>query len=379
MTGLRKFIGFLVLVLIGIPVLFGVIWAVGITKAALSPEMVSELPREIIQEFPAYIDEFIDEARKEDMYMHENDRAWINAIADSDISIRELMRETGISGWLEGELSESLEAVSDMLRGERRAEPVILDCRPLKAALQHQAIDKYLLSVLDKLPPCSEEQLEEWRDAALHPGFVDELPACRPPQEVVAEALKVAKAEMVWDIQDEIDIFEGVHHFPRGMNIAQSVVSLSLILFLIPAAFIALGSIIAASSKASFCRWSGISTLVGGLSALGLAYFAKNVVPWAIHFSSYHHGEWTRLEELAVEKFGGLGIVLTDYLFSPVVAVAGVVCVVGVVLFALSFAFTTVAPAEPRPQTQAPRTGGDGEPTPPPPAAADEAPKPEEG
>jgi hypothetical protein len=375
MTGLRKFIGFLILLLMGIPILFGIIWAVGLTKAAVSPEMVSELPREIIEGVPAYMDEFIAAAQKEDVYMDDNERAWINALAEADISIRDLMQETGISNWLEGELADSLETLGAVLRGERRPDPVVLDFRPLKKALQHEAIDKYLLKVLEKLPPCSEDQLEEWKDAALHPGFVDieDLPACRPAGGVVADYLKVAKAEMVWDMPDEVELFEGIHRFPRGLNVAQSAVSLSLVLFLIPAAFIFLGALVAATSKASFFRWSGVSTLVGGLSALGLAYFAKNIVPWAIHMSSYHCSEWTRLEELAVEKLGGLGIVLTDYLFSPVISVAGVVCVIGVILFALSFAFTTVAPPEPRPQTQPSQP----QPTPSEPQAAEEPPKPE--
>jgi len=48
---------------IGLPILFAVIWAVGITRAAVSPELVSDLPKEIIEEVPSIVEEVFEEAK----------------------------------------------------------------------------------------------------------------------------------------------------------------------------------------------------------------------------------------------------------------------------------------------------------------------------
>ena len=45
----RRIIGVLIIVFIAIPVLFGVIWAVGMVRATVSAEFLSDLPQEIIQ------------------------------------------------------------------------------------------------------------------------------------------------------------------------------------------------------------------------------------------------------------------------------------------------------------------------------------------
>ena len=41
---IRKIIGLLIIILLGIPTLFGIIWAVGLTRAAVSSEILSDLP-----------------------------------------------------------------------------------------------------------------------------------------------------------------------------------------------------------------------------------------------------------------------------------------------------------------------------------------------
>jgi len=52
MNGIRKVIGLLIIIFIGVPVLISIIWAVGITRAVVSPEFLSEMPREIITKIP---------------------------------------------------------------------------------------------------------------------------------------------------------------------------------------------------------------------------------------------------------------------------------------------------------------------------------------
>jgi hypothetical protein len=48
----RRLIGLLLIVFLGLPTLFGIIWAVGMIKASVSAEFLTDLPREIIADLP---------------------------------------------------------------------------------------------------------------------------------------------------------------------------------------------------------------------------------------------------------------------------------------------------------------------------------------
>jgi hypothetical protein len=52
MNAARKTIGALIIIIFGLPTLFAMIWAVGLIRATVSPEFMSDLPREIIAEVP---------------------------------------------------------------------------------------------------------------------------------------------------------------------------------------------------------------------------------------------------------------------------------------------------------------------------------------
>ena len=62
---------------------------------------------------------------------------------------------------------------------------------------------------------------------------------------------------------------------------------------------------------------------------------------WALNFVpySYSHTEtWsTELNDLILEKTSWIPVLIVEHLFSPVVAVAGAVCVIGLVIFVISF------------------------------------------
>ncbi len=344
MNPLRKIIGLLVIVFIGIPTLFGIIWAVGMTKAAVSPEFLSDLPQEIINEVPYVVDDMYKAVQRKDAISDSNAREWINAARKSGFSPRDLMKEIGLLDWLKNELSGSLQEIGEMLRGEIPPKSIILDMRPLKRALQHESIEREFIKVLDQLPPCNVTEQDIWNEAALdqyhdHDGL---LPACKPDLNTVRETLQNIRVEMNEDIPDEVDMFEGVDYLPRGISISKGVVSLTYLLFLIPAVFILLGSLIAATSKSNFLRWSGVSTAIGGLSALLPALFAKNVTNLFFYDIPYDYSSEIPFDvhEVVFENLGGIFNVVFDKLFSPVIAVAGTVCVVGIIFFALSYAFT---------------------------------------
>jgi len=338
MTAVRKIIALLIIVLIGLPILFGVVWVVGLTKATVSSEFISELPQEIIREIPDIAEEIFEEGQNEKVIRDENTRAWFRAAAEAGVSPKQLMADIGLLDWLEYELAESLDEVGEVLRGERRARPITIDLRPLKDILMRDEIDQYLMRVLEKLPPCDEEEERQWIQIGRW-GLEDrELPACRPDMEVARKALMEWRMDAVAEMENEVEIFEDVKFIPFGMSRVLTV--LSSFLFVIPALFIFIGSLIAATSPASFFRWSGVSTFLGALPALLLAFFVKHISLWGLKIAPFYSSDWDswspELQELIFEKTSWIPMRIIDQIFSPVVTVAGIVCVLGIILFAIS-------------------------------------------
>lgn len=338
MTTARKIIALLIIILIGLPILFGVVWVVGLTKATVSSEFISELPQEIIREIPDIAEEIFEEGQNEKVIRDENTRAWFRAAAEAGVSPKQLMADIGLLDWLEYELAESLDEVGEVLRGERRARPITIDLRPLKDILMRDEIDQYLMRVLEKLPPCDEEEERQWIQIGRW-GLEDrELPACRPDMEVARKALMEWRMDAVAEMENEVEIFEDVEFIPFGMSRVLTV--LSSFLFVIPALFIFIGSLIAATSPASFFRWSGVSTFLGALPALLLAFFVKHISLWGLKIAPFYSSDWDswspELQELIFEKTSWIPMRIIDQIFSPVVTVAGIVCVLGIILFAIS-------------------------------------------
>jgi len=338
MTAVRKIIALFIIAFIGLPILFGVIWVVGLTKATVSSEFISELPQEIIREIPEIAEEIFKEGQDEKIIRDENTRAWFRAASEAGVSPKQVMEDIGLLDWLQYELSDSLDEVGEILRGERRARPITLDLRPLKDILMRNEIDDYLMRVLDELPPCDEDGERQWVQIGRW-GLEDrELPACRPDMEVAREALMEWRMDAVTEMGNEVEIFEDVEFVPFGLSRALPI--LSSFLFVFPALFIFIGSLIAATSPASFFRWSGVSTFMGALPALLLAFFVKHISLWGLRIAPFYSSEWDtwspELQELVFDKVSWIPMRIIDHIFSPVVMVAGLVCVLGIVLFAIS-------------------------------------------
>lgn len=339
MTAARKIIALLIIVFFGIPILFGVIWVVGLTKATVSAEFLSDLPREIVEEIPHMAEEIFMEAQSEKVIRDENTRAWFQAAGKAGVTPKLVMEETGILSWLRNELSESLGEVGEVLRGERRPRSIVLDLRPLKNILLRDDIDTYVIRILENLPPCDEEGIQAWMQIADQDWDHDELPACRPNLVIARKVLNDQRIEAITEMEEEIEIFEDVPFIPFG--ISRAVTWLSSFLFLVPAFFIFIGALIAAASPASFFRWSGISILAGAIPALLLSLFVKSVSLWVFSFVpfSFSNSEtWSSdLSDLVLEKTSWIPTVIADRLFSPVVEVSGIVCIIGLVIFVISF------------------------------------------
>ncbi len=350
MKALRKILGFLIVLFIGLPILFAVIWAVGLTRAAVSPEFVSDLPQEIIEEVPSLIEEVFKEAQDEALITDEDTRAWFKAASEVDISPRELMKNIGLESWLENELSGSLDEIGDVLRGKRRAGPIIFDLRPLKNALQSEDFKIYITKVMEQLPPCDEEGIERWYTVTERDYDLFEFPPCRPGIEVSEQVIQDYLDELTDDISDEIEVFSGTRFVP--LSVTRIVKLLSYGMLLLPILIILLGSVIAATSTASFFRWSGLSLLAGGLISLFTALLTKHLAFAGIWLSPYSFStEWSvGLHELVLEKTAWIQTAVVNHLFSPVIAVAGVVSIIGFIIFILSF----IASGKPKPVKEKP-------------------------
>jgi hypothetical protein len=353
MNGIRKVIGLLIIIFIGIPVLIGIIWAVGVTRAVVSPEFLSEMPREIITKIPDLLQETLEAVDREDVIRDEDARKWVRALAEAETTPNELLEKIGIMDWLKTELSQSLEDIGQILRGKISPRPVILDMRPLKAALRHEGINQYLKEILGKLPVCTDDQTRQWVEAVVEekPFRHDAPPACRPPDLVKAvEILRAAWIEEVDEIPNEIDLIETdewkFHSRRVGVNITHLVVSLTYLLFFIPAVILLVASFIGAATGTGVIRWVGISTLIGGALAFGLSKLVGKMVLWGIGVGpigySYSdvHFPFDQVGEIFVEKMGDIILLVIDRLFSAVNTVAGAVCIVGIVLIALSYLIT---------------------------------------
>jgi hypothetical protein len=339
MTAARKIIAFLIIVFIGLPTLFAVIWTVGLTKGSVSPEFVSDLPREIIADVPDMADEIFRDAQDERIISDPNIRAWFQAAAKANITPKQVMAEIGLLDWMENELSQALVEVGEVLRGERRPRTIVLDFRPLKTILLREEIDYYILETLKNLPPCDEEGTRKWMRASDQDFGDRDLPACRPDLALAREVLTYNRIEAVNEMEDEIEIFEDVRFFP--FSVSRTLTLLSYALFFIPVVFIFIGALVAATSPASFFRWSGASVFLGALPALLIAFFAKQISIWAVKFApySFEYNEIgaSELGDLVLEKAGWIPLTIIDQLFSPVIIIAGIVCVVGIGLFVISF------------------------------------------
>lgn len=350
MNTFKKISGLLLIILIGLPLLFGVIWAVGITRAVVSPEFITEFPQKIIAEIPIIIEEVFEEAQKKNMISDPNTRAWFEAAANVEISPRELMQRIGLEDWMDHELSGLFEDVEDILRGKRRVKKLVFDLRPLKDALVHDEFFLYIEDVLNNLPLCDEIGQRRWdRFRGSDRDWISRK-ACRPDRETLQSIFADMRESIEYDIPDDISLFEDVHVFPLG--ISRVVMWLSYSLFLFPAALLFLAAFIAATSPASFFRWSGISIIAGGVIPLISSLFFKQIARWALFIRPYSDSWSTELQNLLVDKTEWIHLSLIDFLFSPVVQVAGVVCVVGIILFAFSLIVSSRGHNPPRTQVE---------------------------
>jgi hypothetical protein len=310
---------------------------VGLTRAAMSPKLVSEVPQKIIGAVPEMIDEFVREGQNADLIKDADTRAWLQAVAKSPTPPRELLTKIGILPWIQGELQDALGKIGDVLKGKRPPDRISIDLRPLKKALLDPAVEDYVLGVLKNLPPCDDAGILRWTQNGWGGQGRVHLPPCQPDLDAARAAVRLEQARIVGRMDDSVEVFEGVRFMP--FEFSRVLTYLLYALFIIPAIFILGGALVAASSPADFLRWSGIPILIGGLSSLGLALFVRTSAFYFQRWALFRRGhDWSfDLGPLVLEKTRWALRLIIEPLLNPVIATAGVVCVVGLILIAFSF------------------------------------------
>lgn len=345
MVAFKKVFGFCLIAFLGVPLLFGMIWAFGLAKAVTSPDFISNLPREILEDLPVVVEEISNDLESHCLGLDDEGRIWLKAYRDRGTDLNRIVRETGMERWVQNEVRNAFLEVGDVLRGERKADTVELDLRPLKNALRSPVLLDEMVAVIERLPPCSPVD-EVWWQEQLERAVVSEgrtplkLKPCRPSSlEGIRETLSLYLEREVKDIPDHVELLGMEEELPAGFDLARWSSRFLLLLFIVPALFVFLGSLIASDSRPGFLRWVGASTFVGGGLVFLLTSTVMRLLPRLMAYGPEFHLNFYGRDCVAPHLLSYLSE-LGRLLLQPVDKAATVVCVIGIVLVALSFAFT---------------------------------------
>jgi hypothetical protein len=346
-----KVMGVFVLVVIAIPVLIGVIFATGLTRAATSPDFYTDLSGKVLERLPVLIEKTFEAANQPGAVEDPDTRAWVEAMHKADTRFPDMLKKTGIQKWLDEEVAGNLQRVGKVMTGEIQPDDLSMDMRPLKAALASQEMTDYLKQVLVHLPACDEAGLERWKQRLVVRRHDKPLPACNPGDEAVEKRAEWTAAWM-GQIPDEKPFFPGDHSHPVAFDAFRWVNSVMWLLFLLPALFIAIGAGFAGRGGKGFLRYSSGTLLAGGGFSWLLSGLASGWLFEALKRdpSQWSFGDNTQFlstqagQAFVKEMSATMGAVMND-LFSPVVTLSWIVCAVGAGLLALSFLVGRNAPA----------------------------------
>ena len=342
MNAARAIVGALVLFFLGIPALGVVIWATGVTNAVVSEEFLSEIPKEIVAEVPALVDDVYKAALEPGQVRDPNAKLWVEALAKVETTPSKVLEDSGVYGWLRNELSAAFDGMGKVMRGDMDGKDLVLDLKPLKAALASDVLRNWVKEIIAHLPPCAGSRLVEWQNAPPEKRRVEELPACNPGPEVMDAAIDIVIANF-HQIPDERPMFTRAE-MPSGMDVPRTVSAVMWFLFIIPAFLILIGAAIADSRMRGFLRWSGIATVIGGLFPLLTSSAVQGgLLAWMkMDPSFWDFGNrtqfWTsEASRIVADRVVTITSRMVDHLFTPVTTIALVVCGVGAALFILSF------------------------------------------
>jgi len=338
MTLVRKIIGLFIIFCIGVPVLIGIIWSAGISQSVLSPEFYQEVPQKLVKETPRVMDELLIEMKDDLRISDPNTRQWLQALAQSGMTLTELIEQSGIGQWLEGEVVPKLAQVGEMLKGKKSIREVRLDLRPLKQSLRGPVVRDYILGILNQLPACNEDEARDWVSALSFPRDLFDLPACRPadPQQALL-ALELFNTTDIGDIPDSVPVVEhfdddDLRFLPLRFNIFKFTMVFIYLLFLIPLAIIFTGALIHGEKS----RWFGAGLSLSALSSYVLVKLSFGLPQWIGFFIHQEH-YLTAREEIAINKALSLLAVAFEPLSRNIETISGIIFLVGLAFFVFSF------------------------------------------
>ncbi|HUU01814.1 MAG TPA: hypothetical protein VM425_10255 [Myxococcota bacterium] len=349
-----KFIGVLLLIVLGIPLLIGVIFASGLTRAATSPDFYGDLAGKVVKRMPEMIDKSFAAARQPGAVSDPDARAWIEAMAGAKTSFPKMLELTGIQGWLQDEVAVKVARVGELVAGKAQPGDITLDMRPLKKALVSDEMGAYLNQVLALLPVCNAAGIERWKQRAISHRHEKPLPACNPGAEVIDQRSQWMAA-WLGQIPDQKPMFAGIATSePVILDALRWIDSAMWLLFLLPALFIAIGALLLRSDGRGFLSVCGGTIFTGGIASLLLSWLASG---WLIAAIGRNPDRWltgadarlfgSQAGRLFIEELSGtVGVFLHD-LFSPVMTSALVVCGIGLGMLVLSFLLKDRRPEKP--------------------------------
>jgi len=360
MESIRKSLGLLIIALIGVPLLFTVIWSVGIVSAVSKPEYIPELPLNISEELPRAVDAILETAKHPDAIEDIETRIWLQAAARAKTSPSELLEEIGLLDWLRHDVSKALKDVYKVIEGKYQPHTIVLNLRPLKRAVEHNAIDRYFLEIMENMPPSTPSQQAQW-EAICHSNkrYSKRRNATVPPSRPDRKTMALIAREIGNrrpDIPNEEVIFKGAEFKNLGLNIFSLVHMLSFLLFIGPGFFITLGAFIAEPMTFRTFRWSGVPVIITGLLALISAILPKlvlkfiaSIVTWSISLQQTPVLWPPELIRKVTDEVSGLLLTVIDPLFYSVITTSIVVALCGMVICGLSFISEKSSPPVSRP------------------------------
>ncbi len=365
MNVLRKIIGALVLLFVGIPILFGIIWGVGVAKGALSSHFYRELPQIISSEIPNIVDELIEEVRENPTSsdMDEQSKRWLEAIYKTGVPFKVVMKESGLTSWFEEDFSDSMYLLGKVISGKADYKPVYLSLEKLKKAISSDYLADYLSTVVKNLPPCSQTEEKFWALEVSKKDFIDNFPDCNPQKidkKSLKEFFKSSLQMKVKEIPEKVDLLsdysmgvgvdsKGRDFFSwkyrdneRRINFIRAFNTYSYLLFIIPFSFIFLGAIIADSTLPGFLLWSGGATTTGGVLSLLLHSLVSGVVKAvgilpSSSFSIYYNSNLSSVEAIVNKRVMEIFNQILSGLFSKVSHISFTIILLGIALIAFSF------------------------------------------
>ncbi len=347
MLAARKISAILVVIFFALPLIFGIITGVGLIKGVLSERFLVEVPQEVVEMIPSSIDELYVELKKIDLNMlsmRENQRVWLKAILDTDVSPKILFEKSGLNKWIEGEFKTTFEKLREILRNERDYSNVMLNTKGLKKSLVNDEFVKYVRKVIEKLPVCKDEYFKEWNDSNFNINSIYSLPSCRPENiNISNENIRLFLSKLANQIPDNVRLFVKEDVLPFNNKIFQLLGSLSYLLFLLPLIFVLISAWLGTTSKRGFFLWTGSVISVGGILTLGFSEFILNLSS-ILDFGNRISLELTDIPEnisdLLVRKTEVLSESIIHSLFKSVSSVSLAVIIIGLVIISLTFLFS---------------------------------------